>query len=135
MISAESLKVLSRVARIIVVWAAIVAVGVSAVMTCVPGVMQMQASRMPSCADMDHEQPRVALDAATNCCTHHDPSLTAAKADVQKSPIHDLSPWFVWIAPVMNVRTTLASLKAESPPDLPSALGPPTYIVLSTLRV
>lgn len=119
------------------VWV-IVAVVASAVMTCVPGAMQMQASQMPSCADMagmDDEQPCVSSDVATDCCTHHEPSLTAAKADLLKTPLQHVSPWLAWIAPVVIVPTTLSIITAESQPELISTLGPPTYIVLSTLRV
>lgn len=124
-----------RVAGIIAAWL-IGAVAASAVTTCVPGAMQMQASQVDSCADMagmDPEQPCVS-GVATDCCTHHEPSLTTAKADLLKAPLQ-LSPWLAWIAPVVIVPTTLSVITAESPPELISPFGPPTYIALSTLRV
>lgn len=115
----------------------IVAVVASAVTTCVPGAMEMQASHVASCADMagmEDEQPCVSSDVATDCCTHHVPSLTSAKADLLKSPLQHVSSWLAWIAPVVIV-TKLSIITAESPPELISTLGPPAYIVLSTLRV
>lgn len=122
-----------RAAGVVALWV-IAAVVASAVTTCVPGAMQMPASEMASCAGMDDEQPSVSSDVATDCCTHHEPSLTVAKADLQKSPLHHVSPWLTWIA-VVIVSKTISVITAESPPELISTLGPPTYIVLSTLRV
>src|SRR5216684_8784383 len=89
----------SRGAGIMAVWV-IAAVVASAVMTCVPGTMQMQASQVASCAGMagmDGEQPCVSA-VATDCCTHHEPSLMAAKADLLKTPLQHVSPWLAWIA-------------------------------------
>jgi hypothetical protein len=126
-----------RGAEIIAVWV-IVAVVVSAAMTCVPGAMQMQASQMTSCAnmaDMENDQACVSSGVAMDCCAHHEPSLTAAKADCLKTPLQHVSPWLAWIAPVMIAPMTRSIMTAESPPELTSTLGPPTYIVLSALRV
>lgn len=95
----------------------------------------MQASQMPSCVSADGERPCVSSDVPIDCCTHHEPSVTAAKAEVLKSPLQHVSPWLACIAPVVIVPTTLANITAESPPDLTATLGRPTYIVLSTLRV
>jgi hypothetical protein len=39
------------------------------------------------------------------------------------------------MAPAVVEPATLSRVTAETPPDLISALGPPTYIALSTLRV
>ena len=130
------LEVRIRAGQILTVWV-MSAVVASAVTTCVPGSMQEQVSQVTSCADMagmNDEQPGVSPDAATDCCTHHLPSLTSAKTDLLKSPLQQTSSWLAWIAPVAIVPTTL-SITAESPPELISTLGPPTYIVLSTLRV
>lgn len=124
----------TRAAGVVALWV-IAAVVASAVTTCVPGAMQMQTSQMASCAGMDDEQPSVSSDGATDCCTHHEPSLTAAKAHLVKTPAQQASPWLAWMAPIAIVPTTLSIITAESPPDLISTLGPPTYIVLSTLRV
>ena len=123
-----------RPARIMALWV-IVAVAASAVMTCVPGGMQMLASQTPSCGSMNDEQPCVASDVPTDCCTHHELSVTVAKADLLKSPLHHVSPWLSSIGPAVIVPATLAIITAESPPELTSTLGRPTYIVLSTLRV
>ena len=123
--------------RVLTAWLA-VAVMTSAVTTCVPGAMQMQASGVVSCASMagmDDEHPCVSARAATDCCTHHQPSLTSAKADLLKSPLQPQSSWLAWIAPAVIVPTNLSIIAAESPPELISTLGPPAYIVLSTLRV
>jgi len=119
------------------VWV-IVAVAASAVTTCVPVAMQMHASQVASCAGMagmDDAQPWVSSDVATDCCTRHEPSLTSAKADLLKSPLQHVSSWLAWIAPVVIAPTKLSIITAESPPELISTLGPPAYIVLSTLRV
>lgn len=92
----------------------IMAVVASAVMTCVPGAMQMQASEMASCADiagMDDEQSGVSSAATTDCCTHHDPSLTVAKADLLKTPLQHVSPW---LAPILIVPTTISIITFES---------------------
>lgn len=127
-----------RAARIVTTWV-IVAVSVSTVMTCVPGVMmQMQRSQMDLCAAMAgmDDKPSSALSAvAKDCCTYHAPSLTAAKAELLQAPLQLASPWLAWMPPVVLVPTTLSNVTAESPPELVAALGPPTYIVLSTLRV
>jgi hypothetical protein len=98
----------------------------------------MHASQMTSCAGMagmDDEQPCVSSGMAMDCCTHHEPSLTAVKADLLKTPLQHVSPWLAWIAPVMIAPMTQSMITAESPPELTSTLGPPTYIVLSTLRI
>ncbi len=97
--------------------------------------MRVNPSQMLSCAGMDDEQPGVSTDLPTDCCTHHELSLTAAKADLLQTRLQHVSPWLTWIAPVVIVPATLSSVSAESPPDLISTLGPPTYILLSTLRV
>src|SRR5712692_514235 len=126
-----------RGAAVVADWV-IVAVVASAVTTCVPGAMEMQASQVASCAGMagmDDRQPCVSSAVATDCCTHHEPSLTSAKADLLKSPLQHVSSWLAWIAPVVIVSTKLSIITAESPPELISPLGPPAYIVLSTLRV
>jgi hypothetical protein len=126
-----------RAAGIMAIWV-IVAVSVSTVMTCVPGSMRPQASEMLSC--MGDEQSSVSSgvtassDAVIDCCTHHEPWLTAAKADLLKAPVQHVLPWLAWVPPAAIVRTTL-SITAESPPELTSTVGPPTYIVLSALRV
>jgi len=128
----------TRAAKVMAVWV-IAAVAASAITTCVPGAMQEPASAAAtSCADMagmNDEQPCVSSDVATDCCTHHLPSLTSAKADLLKSPLQHVSSWLAWIAPVVIVSTKLSIITAESPPELISTLGPPAYIVLSTLRV
>ena len=132
-----------RAAGIMATWV-IVAFSVSTVMTCVPGSMRAQTTdaetEMLSC--MHDEQPSVSSgptassDAAVGCCTHHEPSLTAAKADLLRAPVQQVLPWLAWIPPATVVRTAALGLRtAESPPELISTLGPPTYIVLSTLRV
>ena len=131
-----------RAAGVMATWV-IVAFSVSTVMTCVPGFMRAQATEaeteMLSC--MHGEQPSVSSgptassDAAVGCCTHHEPSLTAAKADLLHAPVQVMSPWLAWTPAAVIVRTPLSLLTAESPPELNSALGPPAYIVLSTLRV
>jgi hypothetical protein len=116
----------------------IIAVVASAVTTCVPGAMNMRAFQAASCAGMagmDDDQPCVSSAPATDCCTHHEPSLTSGKADVLKAPLQHASPWLAWLAPVVNVPTTGSIITGESPPEVISTLGPPTYIVLSTLRV
>jgi hypothetical protein len=126
-----------RVAGVVALWV-IAAVVASAVTTCVPGAMQMLASQTPSCAamaGMDDEQPCVSSAAATDCCTHHEPSLSAAKADLLKTPRQHVSPWLAWIAPVVIVPTRLSIVTGESPPELTSAFGPPACFLLSTLRV
>jgi hypothetical protein len=71
----------------------------------------------------------------TDCCTHHDPSLTAAKADLLHSPSQQTSSWLPWLAPAGAASTTLSVITGESPPELTSTLGRPTYIALSALRV
>jgi hypothetical protein len=123
-----------RAVGAVALWVIMAFVG-SAVTTCVPVAMHMQASHMPSCAGMDGKQPSVSCDGATDCCTHHEPALTAAKAYLLKTSLPLVSPWLDWIARVVIVPTTLSITTAESPPDLTSILGPPAYIVLSTLRV
>ena len=122
---------------VLAAWVA-VAVMTSTVTICVPGAMQMQVSQVVSCSGMvgmDAEQPCVSSDVATDCCTHHQPSLTSAKADLLKNPLKHQSSWLVWIAPVVIVSTNPSIITAESPPELISTIDPPAYIVLSTLRV
>ena len=112
----------------------IVAVVASAVVTCVPGAMRMQASQMLSCTG--DEQPCVSSGAAMDCCTHPEPSLTAATADLLKAPVRHVSPWLTSTAPVAIVSTALSIISTESPPELTNrTLGLPTYIALSTLRI
>ena len=86
-------------------------------------------------AGMDDEQSPVLSAIATDCCVYHAPSLTVAKSGLLQAPLQQASPWLAWMPPVVVVPTTLANVTAESPPELISTLGPPTYIVLSTLRV
>jgi hypothetical protein len=113
----------------------LVAVLSSAVMTCVPRAMPMQASAMPACGEMDMDEASVSSDMPMDCCTHHDPSLSAAKADLLKSPLQETSSWLAWLAPAVVASATLSVITSESPPELISTLGPPTYIALSALRV
>jgi hypothetical protein len=126
-----------RAARVTTVWI-IAAVVASAVATCVPGAMDLQASRGTACAGMagmGDDESRVSSALPSDCCTHHEPSLTSSKADLLNSPQQDTSSWVAWLAPVTIVPTKLSIITAESPPELISTLGPPTYIVLSTLRI
>lgn len=120
-----------RAARMIAGWM-IVTVVASAVMTCIPGAMHMQASQMPSCASMDDDSPCIWSDVATDCCTHHDPTLTSAKADLLKGPLQLVLPW---LPPAVIVPTSPSLTRAESRHHPISTVGPPTYIALSTLRV
>src|SRR5436309_14163572 len=109
-----------RASEVTAVWI-IAAVVASAVTTCVPGTMDMQASRGTACAGMagmGDGESRVSSAVASDCCTYHEPSLTSSKADVLKSPLQDVSSWLVWIAPIVNVPTRLSIVSAESPPEL-----------------
>ena len=127
-----------RAGRVVATWV-ILAVSVSTVLTCVPGVMlQMQRSEMDVCAAMSgmDDQPSSALSAvAADCCTYHAPSLTEAKSDLLQAPLQHAAPWLAWMSPVVLALMPLSKVTAESPPELTSDLRPPTYIVLSTLRV
>jgi hypothetical protein len=121
------------VARLVAVWL-IVAVAVSAVMTCVPGVMHAEAMHMPSCAAMADHQPGMSADVAMDCCAHHVPSLTPAKLEVLTAPVQSPTPRFASI--VRLVAPPKLSLESGAAPlDLISPVSPPAYIVLSTLRV
>src|SRR5712691_2175093 len=98
----------------------IIAVVASAVTTCVPGAMEMHASQVASCAGMagmNDEQPCVSSAAAADCCTHHEPSLTSAKADLLKSPLQHVPSWVAWMAPVVIVPANVSIRTAESPPE------------------
>lgn len=122
-----------RVTGVVALWV-IVAVVASAVVTCAPGAMRMKASQMPSCTG--DEQPCLSFGVAMDCCTHPEPSLTAAKADLLKAPVQHVLPWLTSAAPVVIVSTALSIISTESPPELTNrTLGLPTYIALSTLRI
>ena len=122
-----------RAEGVVALWV-IVAVVASAVVTCVPGAMLMQASQMPSCTG--DEQPCLSPGGEMDCCTHPEPSLTAAKADLLKAPVQHVLPWLTFTAPVVIVTTALSIVGTESPPELTNrTLGLPTYIALSTLRI
>jgi hypothetical protein len=113
----------------------VIAVMSSTVMTCVPRAMQRRASQMPACAGMTSEDPCASSNSLTTCCTHHDPSLTVAKADVLKSPLHEMTTWPTGPATIGLLSTVPSVVSGESPPELISTLGPPSYIALSALRV
>ena len=110
-----------------------VAVVASAVVTCVPGAMLMPASQMPSCTP--DQQLCVSSGVAMDCCTNPEPSLTTAKADLLKAPVRHVLPWLTSTASVVIVTTALSIVSTESPPELTTAVGLPTYIILSTLRI
>lgn len=120
-----------RAARIVALWV-VVAVVASAVVTCVPDTMSM-ALQMPSCTG--DERPCVSSGVAMDCCTHPVPSLTAAKTDLLKAPVRHASQWLASIAPVVLVPPAISVVSTESPPGLNRTLGPPIYIVISTLRI
>lgn len=121
-----------RAAGVVALWV-MMAVVASAVVTCVPGAMLMQASRMPSCTG--DQELCVSSGVAMDCCTNSEPSLTAAKADLLKAPVRHVLPWLTSTASVVIVTTALSIVSTESPPELTTAVGLPTYIILSTLRI
>lgn len=113
------------------------AVITSAVVTCVPGGMAMpQMSSCMDASDQPSDQPCVSSGMALNCCTSPAPSLTAARADLVKAPTRHVLPWLTSMVALTALTTAFSVTSTlESPPSLTTSLGPPTYIVLSTLRV
>ena len=122
------------VGKMVAAWV-IVIVAASAVMTCVPGAMQMRAAQMPSCAAMHDGQPCLSSDFSGTCCVTHDPSLVAARDHTAKAPLESVTaPWLALAAsPVLL--TALCPVRINAPPGLRSIVSPPPYILLSTLRV
>jgi len=117
--------------------AAVLAVGLivgivaSAVVTCAPGSAPAPASQMASCFGTSQ---RCLTSAATGGCLQHEPSLTAAKAELLKAPTRHASPRLLAIALVTMMPTVLPS-GTGSPPGLTRTLSHPTYILLSRLRI
>ena len=120
-----------RATAVLALWV-IVAVVASTVVTCVPDSMSAPESQMTSC--LGTSQACLAT-VAVDCCTHPQPSLTTAKAELLKAPARHVSPWLTAIAPVVVMPTALSIIKTESPPGLAGTLSHPTYILLSTLRI
>lgn len=121
-----------RAARVVAV-SALVAVVTSMVMTCVPGSMSMHAGQAAPCAAVHDHQPVMSAGFGSDCCVHHQPSLTAAKLDLRHSALQQLASAESLVPSVVGA-TSFAD-RNQAPPGLASTVGPPIYITLSTLRV
>src|SRR5947209_20409649 len=81
-----------RGAALMAVWLVVTVVS-SAVMTCIPHAVQNRASPVPACAGMSNEEACLAPDVPADCCTRHDPSLSARKTDLLTPSLQTVSPW------------------------------------------
>jgi hypothetical protein len=120
-----------RVAQFAAMWVMIAVVS-SAVLTCIPGAMSVQAMHMPACAGMHEQGSAISADLPADCCVRHELSLTAAKIDLRQVPLERLA-CAAWVVPTFA--PTALARRAETSPGLTSTLGPPVYITLSALRI
>jgi hypothetical protein len=115
--------------------ALLVVVGVitSTVVTCVAGAMTSKDKPMASCGG-SHDDCVSSGDPA-NCCKYSDPQLIPAKVDLLNAPIRHVLQWLTPVHAEVIAPAAISIASTGSPPELTTALGPPTYIVLSTLLI
>jgi len=110
----------------------IVGVITSAVAPCVAGAMAPRHDEMASCGGSHDEG--VSSGNPANCCKYSDPQLIPAKVDLLNAPIRHVLEWLTPVHAVI-APAAISIASTGSPPELTTALGPPTYIVLSTLLI
>ncbi len=111
----------------------IVGVITSTMATCVAGAMTSQDKQMASCGG-GHDGCVSSGDPA-NCCKYSDPQLMPAKVDLLQAPVRHVLQWLTPVHAGVIAPAAVSIASTGSPPDLATALGPPTYIVLSTLLI
>lgn len=107
----------------------------SAVAPCVAGAMAPRHEQMASCRGGHDHGDRVSSGDPANCCKYSDPQLTPGKVNLLKAPIRHVLQWLTPAPAAVIVPAAISIASTGSPPRLTTALGPPAYIVLSTLLI